>query len=196
MPYDPVKASALLDGAGWARGPDGIRAKNGQRLRVEIATITGSAVGNRLAVLMQAAWHTLGVDVSIKQYASSLMLASYGGGGILQTGKFDVAFSSWVNGIDPDDSSTVMCDQIPPRGQNNTRYCNATIDVQERIALGSYDQPTRKRAYAKVQQILVDEVPFLTMWFSRRFDVVSTDLHGYKPAHAVTTFWNTWEYSI
>jgi hypothetical protein len=34
------------------------------------------------------------------------------------------------------------------------------------------------------------------MWFQRRFDVVSDDLKGYKPAHAVTTFWNSWEYSI
>jgi peptide/nickel transport system substrate-binding protein len=196
LPYDPVKAGALLDTDGWRRGPDGIREKNGQRLRIEIATITGSAVGNRLAVLMQAAWHALGADVSIKQYASSLMIASYGAGGILQTGKFDAEFSSWVNGIDPDDATTVTCDQIPPQGQNSTRYCNPAIDAQEQIALGSYDQPTRKRAYAKIQQILVDQVPFITMWFNRRFDVVSTDLRGYKPAHAVTTFWNTWEYSI
>ena len=34
------------------------------------------------------------------------------------------------------------------------------------------------------------------MWFARRFDVVNVDLKGYKPAHAVTTFWNTWEYTI
>jgi len=36
----------------------------------------------------------------------------------------------------------------------------------------------------------------LTMWFSRRFDVANDDLQNYKPAHAATTFWNTWEYSI
>lgn len=196
IPYDPARAGAVLDAAGWRRGPDGIREKNGRRLRVEIATITGSSVGNRLAVLMQAAWHAIGVDAEIKPYASALMLASYGAGGILQTGKFDVEFSSWVNGTDPDDSSNVMCDQIPPGGQNTYRFCDRHVDAQERIALTRYDQPTRKRAYAQVQQTLVDDVPFLTMWFARRFDVVSDDLRGYKPAHAVTTFWNTWEYSI
>jgi peptide/nickel transport system substrate-binding protein len=196
IPYDPAQAGAVLDAAGWHRGPDRIREKNGRRLRVEIATITGSSVGNRLAVLMQAAWHAIGVDAEIKPYAPALMLASYGAGGILQTGKFDVEFSSWVNGTDPDDSSNVMCDQIPPGGQNTYRFCNRQVDAQERIALTHYDRPTRKRAYAQVQQILVDDVPFLTMWFARRFDVVSDDLHGYKPAHAVTTFWNTWEYSI
>jgi peptide/nickel transport system substrate-binding protein len=196
LPYDPAQAAAVLDAAGWHPGADGIREKNGRRLRIEIATITGSSVGNRLSVLLQAAWRAIGVDAQIKQYASALMLASYGAGGILQTGKFDVEFSSWVNGTDPDDSSNVMCDQFPPRGQNSSRFCDPQVDAQERIALAAYDRPTRKRAYAHVQQAIVDELPFLTLWFARRFDVVSDDLRGYKPAHAVTTFWNTWEYSI
>jgi len=197
IPYDPKQAAALLDAAGWHRGPDSVRERNGERLRIEIATISGSAVGNRLAVVLQSAWHDIGVDAQIKQYAYSLMLASYGQGGIVKTGKFDVEFSSWVNGIDPDDSASLMCDQIPPHGQNTYRFCDPqNVDAQERIALAAYDQPTRKRAYAKIQHAIVDELPFLTMWFWRRFDVVSDDLKGYKPAHAVTTFWNTWEYSI
>jgi peptide/nickel transport system substrate-binding protein len=123
------------------------------------------------------------------------MLATYQAGGILQTGKFDVEFSSWVNGIDPDDSSVVLSTQIPPKGNNNYRFRNAGVDAQEEIALTAYDQAARKKAYARVQQTLVDQVPFITMWFARRFDVVSDDVKGYKPAHAVTTFWNTWEYS-
>ncbi|MDQ6942267.1 MAG: hypothetical protein M3169_07090, partial [Candidatus Eremiobacteraeota bacterium] len=62
--------------------------------------------------------------------------------------------------------------------------------------LSSYDRATRKRAYDKIQSILVDQVPWITMWFTRRMDIVSDDMQNYKPAHAVSTFWNTWEYSI
>jgi peptide/nickel transport system substrate-binding protein len=196
LPYDPAGARALLDAAGWKPGADGVRQKNRERLRIEVATIAGSATGNRVAVLAQAAWHDIGAEAVIKQYSSSLMLASFGAGGIVQTGRYDVQLSSWVNGVDPDDSANVMCDQIPPRGQNTSRFCDAVVDAQERIATTSYDETTRRRAYAVVQQKLVDEVPFITTWFWRRFDVVSVDVKGYKPAHAVTTFWNTWEYSI
>jgi hypothetical protein len=32
-PYDPGRAKALLDEAGWTVGGDGVRAKDGQRLR-------------------------------------------------------------------------------------------------------------------------------------------------------------------
>ena len=33
LAYDPAKANALLDEAGWARGADGIREKDGAHLR-------------------------------------------------------------------------------------------------------------------------------------------------------------------
>ncbi len=55
----------------------------------------------------------------------------------------------------------------------------------------------RARQYARVQEILVDQVPWITSWFWRHINIIaSDDLHGYKPAHAVTPLWNTWEYSI
>lgn len=196
IPFDPAKARALLDAAGWRPGPDGIRIKNGQRLRIEDANITGNAVGSRLAVLLQAAWKNVGAELEVKNYSSGLALANAQSGGIFQGGKFDIEFSSWVNGIDPDDSTTLMCDQFPPNGQNIFRYCNPQLDAAERIALSSNDQTVRAAQYAKIQRIVVDEVPFINSWFWRHFDVVSDDMRGYKPAHAVTTLWNTWEYSI
>jgi peptide/nickel transport system substrate-binding protein len=196
IPYDPARARATLDAAGWHPGPDAIRMKNGQRLHVTVATTTGNAVGSRVAVLLQSAWKDIGVELEVKQYASALMFAGYGAGGILKTGKFDIGFFSWVNGVDPDDATLFMCDQFPPNGFNQVRFCNHALDAQERIALSSNDQAVRKAAYARIQEIVVDQVPQFTMWFARRFDVVSDDFKGYRPAHAVSTFWNTWEYSI
>jgi peptide/nickel transport system substrate-binding protein len=196
IPFDPAQARAILDAAGWHAGPDGIRTKNGQRLHVSLATATGQTLGNRTAVFLQAAWKDVGIEVEVRPYATAILFANYAAGGILQAGKYDVGFLSWINGVDPDDSTTVTCAAIPPNGQNITRYCDRRIDAQERIALTSYDQAVRKAAYGQVQEILVDQVPFLTLYFQRRFDVASDDLKGYKPAHAVSTFWNTWEYEI
>ncbi|HEY0613052.1 MAG TPA: peptide ABC transporter substrate-binding protein [Candidatus Elarobacter sp.] len=196
LPYDPAKAREMLEAAGWHAGADGIRVKDGQRLHLQIATTTGGSVGARLAVILQAAWKEIGVDAEVKPYASAIMFANFQSGGILQAGKFDVQFSSWLNGVDPDDYTLFACDQIPPNGQNQYRFCDRTLDAAEKIALTSNDQAVRKAAYARIQRILVDRVPLLTMWFARRFDVVSDDLKNYKPAHAVTTFWNTWEYDI
>jgi peptide/nickel transport system substrate-binding protein len=196
LPYDPVRARALLDAAGWKVGPDGIRVRHGTRLHLEYVTTTGSAVGGRSAVLLQADWKAVGVDLEVKSYAADLMFANYSQGGILQTGRFDVEASSWVNGVDPDDSTNFESAQIPPHGQNQFRFRNRELDGQERIALGSFDRDVRRRAYWRIQAILVDQVPEITTWFWRRIDVVNDDLRNYRPGHAVTTFWNTWQYEI
>jgi len=196
IPYDPEKAKATLQAAGWVPGPDGIRSKNGTRLHLVFALATGSALGNRVAVFMQAALRSIGVDVEIKTYASALMFANAQSGGILQAGKFDVSFATWVNGVDPDDFTTVSCDAFPPHGQNIYRLCDPAIDAAEKVALSHYDRATRKKAYDTIQQRLVDDVPFITMWWVRRIDVVSVDMKNYEPAHAVTPFWNAWEYDI
>jgi peptide/nickel transport system substrate-binding protein len=194
--FDPAKARALLDAAGWHNGPDGVRVKNGQRLTLTIAGVTGSATGNAANVQAQNAWHAVGFDVGVKLYPTSLFFSSYGAGGIVQTGKFDAAFYSWVNGVDPDDSTLWMCDQMPPNGQNVYHYCNPALDAQERIAITSSDQNVRKHAYDAIQAMLANDVPTIVTWYQRRLSVVNGDLKNWKPAHAVSSFWNSYEWSI
>jgi len=195
-PFDPARAKSLLDAAGWKVGADGIRSKGGTRLSIVIAGVTGSANGNAVDVLVQRYWKDVGVEAQVKNYTSSLFFASYGAGGILQTGKFDAAFFSWVGGTDPDDSTLIMCDQFPPGGQNTYHFCDPAVDAAEKEALASNDRAVRVKAYAKVQSIMAERVPLIVVWYLRRISVQNTDLKNYKPAHAVTSFWNSWEWEI
>jgi len=194
--YDPAKARALLEGAGWRAGPDGIRVKDGKRLQLTLAGVQGSANGNAAAVIVQRDWHDVGVEPLVKNYVSSLFFATYGAGGIIQTGKFDVAFDSWLNGVDPDDSTLWMCDQMPPHGENVYHFCDARVDAAERIALGTNDRAVRKRAYDTIQAVLAERVPVIIAWYSRRLAVTNSDLKNYRPAHAVTSFWNCYDWDI
>ncbi len=194
--FDLARADALLNAAGWRPGADGIRIKSGKRFAIEIATLSGRATDQRVAVLLQSQWKAAGIELIVKQYASSLMFASAGAGGIVQGGKMDLALTSWLNGVDPDDSMIVTCGARAPVAQNYYRFCDPAVDRYERIALTSYDPAVRKTAYAHIQDLIVDQAPFLTLWFDRFFNVASDDLHGFRPAHAVTAFWNTWQYDI
>ncbi len=194
--FDPAKARALLDAAGWKPGLDGIRLKGEKKLSITLAGTTGNAVGVAVETLIQRWWRDVGVDTQIKNYVTSVFFATYGAGGIVQTGKYDAAFYAWYNGIDPDDSTLFMCDQRPPAGQNTYFLCDPAIDAAERTALSSNDRAVRKKAYDVIQQRLVDQLPFLPIWFVRRIDIRNTDLKNYRPAHAVTNFWNSWEWKI
>ncbi|HZZ64534.1 MAG TPA: peptide ABC transporter substrate-binding protein [Candidatus Baltobacteraceae bacterium] len=193
-PYDPKKAAALLDAAGW-RG-SGVRNKNGQPLRLELVSFTGSSTASGTEVFLQEAWHNIGVDVEIKNFSSAQLYATLGAGGIEQSGKFDLAFENWANGTDPDDSILVRCTMAPPAGWNIYHFCNKDLDMAEDVALSSYDRQTRKKMYDRVQQIMSEQLPIIVLWYQRQLDVVNTDLRNYRPAHAVTPFWNTWEWSI
>src|SRR5215469_1656483 len=196
-PYDPVLAGHLLDQAGWKMGPDGYRHNAaGQQLSLQLTGSTGRADSIQVQEVVQAQWRKVGVDVTIKNYLSPQMFASYGAGGILQTGKFEVGVYSWVNGVDPDNSTLWMCNQFPPAGQNVYHVCDPQIDAAEQIALTQYDQATRKKAYFTISDRLAELQPAIFTWFISRIEVYTPEFKGYKPAHAVTTFWNTWEYSI
>ncbi len=193
-PYEPALAAHMLDADGWKLAADGFRYKNGQRLSVQIATTPGGSGAPQL--IIQQDWQHIGVDASVKIYATPIYFATYGQGGIVQTGKFDVVFLGWVNGIDPDDSTNWMCDQIPPAGQNTEYFCSQELDALERTALTSYDQKTRQAAYYKIQDILADEEPAVIMYYTRRVSAMNSDLKNYKPSHAVSTFWNPWEWEL
>ncbi len=64
LSFDTATARALLDSAGWSTvGADGIRQKNGTRLRIEVLVPGTSENRNRMAVLLQDQWRAVGTIV-------------------------------------------------------------------------------------------------------------------------------------
>src|SRR6266568_6518269 len=61
---DKPQAESLLDGAGWAKGADGIRAKNGTKLKFTMITNAGNKQRESMLTVMQQAWHDIGVDAT------------------------------------------------------------------------------------------------------------------------------------
>lgn len=74
--YDPDRANALLDEAGWAKGADGIRAKDGQPLKIELWTQSDSSF-RRLTEVVQAQLKAVGIDAAISTFDSSTIRDEY-----------------------------------------------------------------------------------------------------------------------
>ncbi len=192
-PFDPKGAAAALGSSGWTPGPDGIRAKNGKRLSLVYAYDGEASDGQRIGAILQNELHGIGVELELKPIAHSIIYAAKAAGGILSNGKFDLAYEGWIGGVDPDDDALWGCDQ---RGDYNHSFiCDPRIEEQESIALTHYDIPTRKAAYRRIQELLAEDMPVVFLWWQYRNDVVSKSLKEYKPAPAVTTFWNSWQWS-
>ncbi|MEO6991053.1 MAG: peptide ABC transporter substrate-binding protein [Candidatus Baltobacteraceae bacterium] len=194
-PHDLVRAKALMAQAGWTPGPDGVLRKNGRRLSLEVTYNTSNATRRRGVVEVQAMLQQLGVDTSVKPYIATLLFAPLGLGGILQSGKYDLAWSGWVAGIDPDQSSLFLCRARPPNGNNTTFYCNARMDALQQTALTNFAQPIRKAAYAQIEALLTHDVPLIPLWWPRQIQPVNPDFKGFEP-NPVTATWNAYQWDI
>lgn len=140
-----------------------------------------------------------GIDTQIKPYPANLLFATYGQGGVLTNGKYDLNISGWIAGADPDDHSEFDCDQIPrqghPDGVNYSRYCSQEMDAAQSRALVSYSQAVRKPAYVTIQQILARDLPIVYIWFPRQLQPINRNFKGFAP-NPVEEAWNAYEWEI
>jgi peptide/nickel transport system substrate-binding protein len=187
VPFDQAKANALLERAGWKRGADGVRAKNGLRLQLEFASSSGSPDVDTQLELIRSWWQQIGVELTVKRYLSSLMFAPASDGGIVLGGKFDVIAFAWqVEALD-DLHNVFSCDAIPPKGQNVMHYCNRALEPILADFQRSYDPARQSEDLGKAVRIILEDVP--TVVTSSREDVFAynRDLKNFHP-NAVSLF--------
>jgi peptide/nickel transport system substrate-binding protein len=195
IPYDPGRARTLLEAAGYTPGRDGLMEKDGKRLSLLIVTETSNVTYNQLSEQVQAQLRRAGIESQIKRFPGAQLFAPAGFGGILQLGKFQLNVTGWFSGVDPDDSSQLVCTDMPPGGYNYSRYCSKAMDAAQNVALTHYDRATRKAAYAKVQALLARDVPMIYINWLRMQHPINNDFKGLAP-NAVLENWNAWQWSI
>jgi len=197
--YNPNKAREILDADGWRTSPDGIRVKNGRRLEF-LFTAAGTAAtlaggDGAVEVLLQREWRNVGAQADIKNFQSSVLLDP-SAAGILERGRYDVAFLNSFSAADPDDSSWYSADNRAPRGQNWMQWDNPIATAAIRDALRTVDQARRRRDYVIVQQQLTHDVPTIILYFNRTTIAYNSDLKGFDPSSVASVFWDPWNYSI
>lgn len=168
--YDPDKAAAMLEEAGWVMGDDGIREKDGEKLSFTCTTITGDQARRPIAELAQQLFKEVGIDMQLEEAPVASILES------MRQGDMDCSLFNWTYGsaIDPDASSTLRSD-----GANNfSQFKNERIDELLDMGLRETDPEARRAYYDEIQEIIVEEVPFLYLQFDSWFDVFRPEVSG------------------
>jgi peptide/nickel transport system substrate-binding protein len=186
-PFDIARANALLDGDGWKRGPDGIRAKGGRRMVLVLAAQAGNADGDALIEEVRRTWSQIGVGLDVRHYSPALFFAQSQQGGIIYSGKFDVVFFFW--GLDPtgDLSNFLACADIPPNGQNDDRYCNPQMDAALRAVRETYDPVARRAKVAATVNLLDQQIPQIVLSIRDDIHAYNHDLKNFHP-NAIAPF--------
>ena len=133
---DIAGANALLDSAGWKKGGDGIRAKDGVRLSILYQTST-NAVRQDFQALIKEWWSQIGVETELRNLNASVF---FGGDpnspDTFQKFYADVEmYANTFDGTDPQSYlSMYRCGNEPNpekgwQGENINRYCDPKYDA-------------------------------------------------------------------
>ena len=194
--YDPGRAAEMLDAAGWKKGSDGIRAKNGVKLKFSMSTTAGSKAREQAEAMVQANWKEIGVAMEIKNMPASVVWGEY-----TTKSQFDTLMVGWepTVGMDPDYAARCHSKQIPVKygtGSNYVQYENPELDklLEEGVLIS--DMQKRKAVYDQIQAILHDDVPFAPIFAYMFMYGKKSDLQGYKINPYVTDItWNIQDWS-
>ncbi len=181
--FDPTKAKALLDEAGWklAEG-ESIRMKDGKPMQLTIMTTSGSKVRERVEQLLQSQWREIGVDIQIKNEPAKVFF-----GETLRKRKWDgMAMFAWLK--DPVKLSDTLwrCDYIPSsknnfQGQNQAGFCNKKADELLSRASRELDEQKRIKIAHELEALLAEELPSLPLYFRVEASVTKKGLKNWKP---------------
>ncbi len=122
--FDVDAANTLLDDAGWVRGADGVREKDGTKL--SLTFLYDSSIGAAAAAaaeLAMEAWQEIGVQVDGKQQDETVLLDALFG-----TGAWDISWVT-VSVNSPDQMVGFVSGTVPPEGTNFSHISNADYDA-------------------------------------------------------------------
>lgn len=163
-PYDPKKAGALLDAAGYPL-------KNGTRFSIEL-TYPAVPPFEWIARVVQSEWTAIGLSVKMAGLDGQIWTDK-----VYKRHDFDASIISLtartnpVLGID----RSYLCNQGSVPYANPTGYCNADLDklISEAAATPLDKQ---QAVYSKYAEIVARAINEITLTNARSFEAVSTKL--------------------
>ena len=202
--YDPVLAAKLLDDAGWRRGADGIRAKDGTRLSLRVVSTTGNKLREQIEQVLVDEWRAVGVELRIANVPSSVLTGAWQSNGVRKRGDFDLLLAQTGLGVTSPDPQTYLaqrhrCDAIPRAenngaGSNYERFCDAGVDRLLDEAGHTLDPLRRRGLYGEVLGVLNERAIAIWLYDRGRYDAFRTRILGYAPNGWDVATWNAAEW--
>jgi len=175
--FDVAKAKALLAEAGYKPNAQGIMEKDGQAMKLGFYGSSGSAQIEGIAQIAKKNWKEIGVELDIQLLDFNAMMDNF-----LKPGKFDISFSGFSLGLDPDQYTLWHTTQIPQTPTsaafNRGRFSNAKVDEYLANGRKETDQAKRKAIYSDFQKLFVDEAPVILVYANKYTDMHSAKVKG------------------
>ena len=172
--YDVDEAARLLDEAGWTMWSDGIRAKDGQKLALDLLYNSDSVTEKTISEYLQSEYLKLGISLNIHGEEEQ----SYRDN--MKAGNFDMVFNiCWGMPYDPQSSLAAM--RAPVYGDYAAQQGledKAEIDQAITDILTSTDEAERQELYTFVLTRLHEDAVYIPLTFETNKALYTSDLKG------------------
>lgn len=191
--YDPKKAAALLDAAGWSTRAGGFRTNaKGERLSFELMTTAGNRSRELVEQVLQSQWRALGIDVRIRNEPARVFF----GQTVTQRKFTGMAMYAWLSSPENVPRTTLHSKEIPSAengwsGQNYPGFRNAEMDALIDKVEVELDREKRRADWHRIQEIYAEQLPVLPLYFRADPFIIPKWLKGIEPTghQFPTTLW-------
>ncbi|PYM91969.1 MAG: peptide ABC transporter substrate-binding protein [Candidatus Rokuibacteriota bacterium] len=195
--FNPEKAAKVLDDAGWKRAGDGLRAKDGRRLRMLFQTSINAPRQKTQAIVKQAA-AKVGIELEVKAVVPAVYFSTDpANADTLAHFTADLQMYSLVNGspdpqlfLQPFVSWEIAQKENKWAGRNSTRWRNDEYDRMYKAAETEMDPVKRAALFIRMNDMLVQSVVIVPFLWRGTASAVSNRLRGTEISGWDSTFWN------
>jgi peptide/nickel transport system substrate-binding protein len=158
-PFDPVRAKALLDAAGWVdHDGDGIRDKDGVPFRFIMLYGSGSPTGDRVGSIFREELKNVGIDMEPRPMEFSALIK------LIMSREFGAVMLGWSGGLTESDNYQIFHSSQIDGGSNMIHFSNPAADelmVTIRVTL---DPEKRKALEYQLHALMHDEEPYTFLY--------------------------------
>jgi peptide/nickel transport system substrate-binding protein len=195
--FDLEKAAQGLDQAGWKRGSDGFRVKDGRRMKIVYQTSV-NPVRQKTQAIVKKALEQIGIEVELKAVNAGVYFSSDPGNpDTLAHFYADIQmFTAGPGSPDPQAHlNRFLSWQIAQKannwsGRNVVRWSNAEYDRLWKQAETELDPVKRAALIIRLNDILVEDVVLIPIVWRNGVRAVSHKLHGMELSDWDSDFWD------
>jgi peptide/nickel transport system substrate-binding protein len=184
--FNPDKANAVLDAAGWKRGADGIRAKDGKRLKVLFQTVS-LPVRQKMQQVVKQACGKAGIECELKAVVGSVFFSSDPGNVDTESHFYsDMQLSTKIlRQPDPQAFMRAFCSwEVAQKankwaGVNVSRFKNDEYDRLWRAAETEMDPVRRAAMFIRMNDLVVQNVVVIPVVIRHAVFATGNSIRGF-----------------
>lgn len=170
--YDKEKAKKLLDEAGWKVGSDGIREKDGQKLKLSYFGPSSAKDSDLLIPIAKENYKEIGVEFNPEFMDFNTMLSK------VNKGDYDLASVSTPITSDPSETAD---EYLSTANETSLGYKNAKVDELIQKGIETVDIEKRKPIYKELYKELSDDPPVILLNYRRTITGYNGNIKGIDP---------------